>query len=108
VARWLSFPAYDDDEYTVTRHTRLRNGPGVDTFDALSALERWVEHGVAPDKIIGSHTGSGIGPNIMTGPSGNFTRPLCPYPETSHYRGAGNPSDAASFTCQADVDGDNC
>ena len=74
-------------------------GPGVDTFDALTALENWVERGIAPDKIIGSHSGATNGANIMTPPSGTFTRPLCPYPNVAHYSGQGSTSDADNFAC---------
>jgi Tannase and feruloyl esterase len=86
-------------------------GPGVDTFDALSALENWVERGIAPDEIIGSHTGASIGPNIMTAPppGSSFTRPLCPYPQVAHYNGRGSTSDASNFSCgnsQSDDAGD--
>ena len=34
-------------------------GPGPNTFDALTALEQWVEKGVAPDKLIATHSTSG-------------------------------------------------
>ena len=60
--------------------------------DVLSALEQWVEAGVAPDKIVGTGAISGD-------PSTKMTRPLCPYPQTAAYNGAGNPNDAGSFAC---------
>jgi feruloyl esterase len=28
------------------------------------------------------------------------TRPLCPYPKMAHYKGTGDPNDAANFVCQ--------
>jgi feruloyl esterase len=28
------------------------------------------------------------------------TRPLCSYPKTAHYKGAGDPNDAANFECR--------
>ncbi len=65
-------------------------GPGTDHFDALTALDNWVEHGVAPDKIIASHVTNGV----VT-----MTRPLCPYPQEARYKGFGDPNDAASFVC---------
>ncbi len=55
--------------------------------DVVSALDRWVQQGTAPDHLIG--TGNGL------------TRPLCPYPQTARYNGAGDPRDAAHFTCAA-------
>ncbi len=38
--------------------THCAGGPGLNTFDTLTALERWVEVGRAPDKLIASHTTS--------------------------------------------------
>lgn len=64
-------------------------GPGADTFDAVAALERWVEQGVAPDVIATSHRTKGVV---------DFTRPLCAYPAAPIYKG-GDPTTAASFTC---------
>lgn len=66
-------------------------GPGTDKFDALGAVERWRESGVAPDRIIASH---------MTNGKVDLARPLCPYPMTARYKGTGNTSDSNSFTCQ--------
>ena len=60
--------------------------------DAILALQAWVEHGVPPDKIIGSHVDA----------SGNvtFTRPLCPYPAEAVYTKHGDTNDAANFACR--------
>jgi feruloyl esterase len=76
-------------------------GTGVDTFDALTALEQWVENGTPPDRIVGAHTGAGNGPNMMTPATGAFTRPLCPYPQVAKFNGQGSTSDAGNFTCAA-------
>lgn len=64
--------------------------------DVVSALEWWVERGVAPVTIVaakyraqGSST-SGVAE----------TRPLCPYPQTARYKG-GSTDDAANFACIA-------
>jgi hypothetical protein len=62
--------------------------------DILSALERWVEKGVAPDRLIGSGT-------VVGDSSKKMTRPLCPYPKVAQYQGAGDPHDATSFGCAA-------
>jgi feruloyl esterase len=72
-----------------------RGGPpaNVDAdHDILSALERWVEKGVAPDKIIGTGLAAGDPAKLMT-------RPLCPYPQMARYNGTGDPNNAASFAC---------
>ena len=70
-------------------------GPGATHFDPLSAVVDWVEHGVAPDKIIASKV-----PPAETGDSANFQRPLCPYPRVAQYQGTGNTNDASSFVCR--------
>ena len=67
-------------------------GPATDQFDAFGALVDWVEKGTAPDRIIAK-----AGPNS---PWPGRTRPLCPYPETPHYKGSGSIEDAAYFVCR--------
>jgi len=68
-------------------------GPGPSSFDALAALEQWVEKGVAPDKLIASHSTAG---------KIDRTRPLCAYPQVARYRGTGSIDEAANFSCVAD------
>jgi feruloyl esterase len=58
----------------------------------LAALERWVEQGRAPDRILASHATNGVI---------DRTRPLCPYPQVATYSGTGSIDDAASFSCRA-------
>ena len=65
-------------------------GPGLNDFDALTALENWVERGAAPERLIARHVGTGV----------QRTRPLCSYPEVAVYRGKGDPNNAASFSCK--------
>jgi feruloyl esterase len=66
-------------------------GPGPTQFDTISALERWVEKGVAPDKIVASHaTGNGVV---------DRTRPLCPYPQQAEWKGTGSTDVADNFVC---------
>jgi feruloyl esterase len=65
-------------------------GPGPNTFDTQSALEDWVEHGKAPEKIIASH---------ITNGKTDRTRPLCPYPQAAKWKGTGSTDDAANFVC---------
>ena len=64
-------------------------GPGVNTFDSISALEKWVEKGVAPDTMLGKNNTTGL------------TRPLCPYPQAAEYKGTGDLKDAANWACKA-------
>lgn len=67
-------------------------GPGPNQFDAIGALERWVEEGKAPGTLVASHRTAGVV---------DRTRPLCPYPQVARYRGAGSIDEAANFTCVA-------
>lgn len=71
-------------------------GVGPDHFDALTAVAEWVEKGRAPDKIIASQ----FPPQKDSGPPLR-TRPLCPYPQISHFLGKGSINDGANFTCVA-------
>jgi feruloyl esterase len=66
-------------------------GEGPNTFDMVAALEQWVEHGAAPDRIVASHATSGVV---------DRTRPLCPYPQVAVYTGKGSIDDAANFECR--------
>ena len=64
--------------------------------DVVMALDRWVEKGVAPDRIIA--TGF-VGNSPAKGV--DMTHPLCPYPQMAHYKGTGDTKDAANFVCAA-------
>jgi feruloyl esterase len=68
-------------------------GPGPNQFDHLSALEQWVEKGVAPDKMIASHSTNG---------KVDRTRPLCLYPQVARWKGTGSSDEAANIACVAD------
>jgi hypothetical protein len=63
--------------------------------DVVMALDRWVEHGVAPAKIVATRY---VDNNPATGVE--MTRPLCPYPQQARYNGSGEPNQASSFTCR--------
>jgi feruloyl esterase len=67
-------------------------GPGTTRFDALTALEQWVEQNKAPEQILAAHVAAG---------QIDRTRPLCAYPQEAKYKGAGSTDDAANFTCAA-------
>ena len=78
-------------------------GPGPNSFGQFAAgagdpntkigaaLQRWVEEGIAPERIIATKRKA----------NGDVarTRPLCAFPNVAHYRGAGSTDDAASFDC---------
>ncbi|HEX2539659.1 MAG TPA: tannase/feruloyl esterase family alpha/beta hydrolase [Caldimonas sp.] len=79
-------------------------GPGATTFgnsgqlapganadrDLLMSLDRWVEQGTPPDRIVATRVVNGAAVR---------TRPLCPYPKKAVYSGSGSTDDAANFTC---------
>ena len=65
---------------------------------ALDPLVQWVEHGIAPDRIVAYHVANGVQ---------DFSRPVCPYPELPRYSGAGDTTKASSFVCAADRDRDD-
>ena len=65
-------------------------GPGTPRFDALGALEQWVEQNKAPELILAGHATNGLI---------DRTRPLCAYPQEAKYKGSGSTDDAANFVC---------
>ena len=83
-----------------------QGGPGLNTFDTLTALEQWVEHGIAPDKLIASNAGLSFPYNVETPGTGSFTRPLCSYPQQAVYTGHGSTSDAENFVCRGVTEDD--
>ena len=65
-------------------------GEGLNTFDMVSALERWVENNQPPALVVASQSTNGkLG----------RTRPLCPYPQVAKYNGTGSLDEAANFRC---------
>ena len=69
---------------------RLADAP--DRFDPLQVLERWVEDGEAPDRIVAEQWD--------TAGRVTRTRPLCTWPARAVWNG-GDPAVAASFDCRA-------
>lgn len=76
-------------------HCGFSEGSGIDQhgFGLLTALERWVEQGEAPESLL----------TTKMDEQGNtlWTRPACPYPMREVYRGEGDVNDASSFECVA-------
>jgi feruloyl esterase len=68
-----------------------RGGDGPNTFDAVTALEAWVEGGTPPERIVASHSEAG---------KVDRTRPLCAYPMVARYKGNGSIDDADNFVCR--------
>ena len=59
---------------------------------AVSAVIKWVEQGVAPERIIATKFDSAGHPTR--------SRPICPFPAQAAYNGSGDINDAASFHCE--------
>lgn len=93
--------------YMVPGMQHCGGGPGADNFGMMpgllpverdparnmsAALEEWVEHGTRPSSIIATKYATASS-EIM------FTRPLCPYPTVTRYKGAGRTDDAKNFVC---------
>ncbi len=66
-------------------------GDGTGVFDTVSVIEKWVEQGQAPDRIMASH---------LTSRAVDRTRPLCAYPMVAQYKGSGSTDEAANFVCK--------
>jgi feruloyl esterase len=69
-------------------------GPGPNSFDTLTALEKWVEQGIPPEGIVATKYANDNPAQAVL-----RTMPLCKYPEKAQYDGVGNPLNAASWTC---------
>ncbi|MEB0204553.1 tannase/feruloyl esterase family alpha/beta hydrolase [Pseudomonas sp. CCC3.1] len=65
-------------------------GAGCDTFNKLGYIDSWVEHGVAPQRIVASKIEDG---KVVR------TRPLCAYPQVARYVGKGDIDNADSYAC---------
>lgn len=75
--------------FVVPGMTHCRGGLALDDFDPLPALVAWVEKNAPPEKLI--TTGS---------PFPGRSRPICPYPQQSRYKGTGSIEDADNFECR--------
>lgn len=70
------------------------------SHDLSAALERWIEHGIAPNRIIATRHDDFLH-GIFTPQTTRAvsTGLLCPYPQVAHWRGRGAVGSAASFRC---------
>lgn len=79
-------------------------GVSTDQYDALDALVKWVEQGVAPDRIVATARGTGnaggVNSELPTDWAADRTRPLCPYPLVARYNGSGDSEKAENFSCK--------
>ena len=61
-------------------------------YDLMLSLEQWVENGIAPEMVIGSG-------KVPNDPAKTMSRPICPYPQVTRYKGTGDTDNAGSFEC---------
>ena len=64
--------------------------------DVVGALDRWVELGIAPSKIIATKFKNDDPKQGIA-----RMRPVCPYPQVAAYKGSGSIDAAANFSCAA-------
>ena len=79
--------------FTVPGMHHCVGGPGPNFFDTLTALDDWVDHGVAPDGIIATHFVKNNPPAF------DRTMPLCKFPEQARFSGTGDVNNAANWSC---------
>lgn len=79
-----------------TNHCSI-GGVGPNNFDALTAIENWVEKGEAPDALLARL----YPPSQFINPAATplRTMPLCKFPEMARYSGQGDVNDAANWNC---------
>jgi feruloyl esterase len=95
--------------YIVPGMQHCGDGPGADSFGQPGArpapdpqhnvqlvLEQWVEKNTAPSSLVASKY-SGEYPSLDR----KMSRPLCPYPQSAKYKGAGDTNEATNFACSA-------
>jgi len=87
--------------YLVPNMGHCSGNMATDSFDMLTPMVNWIENGVAPEEIVATGSRFQATPGPYTG-LGNATRsrPLCPFPKTLRYNGAGDISEASSYACQ--------
>lgn len=75
--------------FMVPGMTHCGDGPALDDFDPLTAMQNWVEKHQAPEQIIAQG-------KAFPGKQ----QPLCVYPKVAYYKGKGNINQASSFECR--------
>jgi Tannase and feruloyl esterase len=95
--------------YLVPNMAHCGGGPATTNFagNLLTAITDWVERHRAPDTIIAANTNTSppfpadgiFDPRVAANFPTGGTRPLCPYPQTTRYKGTGPTNVASSFVC---------
>ena len=66
-------------------------GEGPSSIDTLGAIDQWASGGPAPDRLIARRLPAPDRPPM--------SRPLCPFPLVSRYKGSGSTDDEQNFVC---------
>jgi feruloyl esterase len=74
---------------------------GPNNFDALTAMENWVEKGIAPDALPAKLYVPILTGGVQFDKPRDRTMPLCKFPEMAHYSGKGDINDASNWSCPA-------
>lgn len=70
-----------------------RGGKSTDSFDELTPLMKWVELGIAPERITAKANATLDPANV------GISRPLCAHPKYAKYKGEGDVNRAESYVC---------
>jgi feruloyl esterase len=76
--------------FTIPGMGHCTGGAGCDTFSKLGAIDAWVDHGTAPERLVAARIEDG---KVVR------TRPLCAYPLVARYNGSGDTNEANNFSC---------
>ncbi|MCE7797147.1 tannase/feruloyl esterase family alpha/beta hydrolase [Sphingobium sufflavum] len=81
------------------------SGVGPTNFDAIGALEGWVERGTAPNALLARQLDPKVS-NVIAGKvdwskPALRTMPLCAFPQMARYKGTGDVKDATNWSCKS-------
>jgi hypothetical protein len=75
-------------------------GSGATYFDTLQAMERWMDTGTAPERLVATEYDPPAALIVLPDSKKLRTHPLCAWPKVARYSGKGSSNDAANFSCQ--------
>jgi feruloyl esterase len=75
------------------------DGNGFTSADWVGSLDRWVENGTAPQRIVAEKPVNALLALAGVPAKPLMTRPLCAWPKVARYDGKGAPEAEASFAC---------
>ena len=90
--------------FVIPGQSHIPGNVGAESLDYVMAMENWVEHGKAPDVLMGRKLkritqmmGPMYLPKDLQPSNWLYSRPLYPYPIQAKYKGSGDPDAAESF-----------